>query len=145
MFPVCETQKHWGNMRPPWMFLQKCLLVLSTFIETNQLEYSPRWQGNPTWNISLVKAGYLQPTDSREAKWSNFVANGIWFFPLREKKKKEFRPAAWISSEITTKLKKHETFTQGNFLFVWPGSTEFNAVSTYAWFNFDWDGVPNSF
>ena len=24
MFPVWETGKHWGNMRAPWMFLEKC-------------------------------------------------------------------------------------------------------------------------
>ena len=41
---------------------RKCFLVLLTFIETDRLEFSPRWQGNPTSNISLVKAGYLSVT-----------------------------------------------------------------------------------
>ena len=36
MFPVWETGKHWGNIRPPGMFLEKCFLVLLTpFVETD--------------------------------------------------------------------------------------------------------------
>ena len=31
------------------MFLEKCFLVLLTFIETDQPEFSPRLQGNPTY------------------------------------------------------------------------------------------------
>ena len=42
MFPEWETGKHWGNMRAIWSFLEKCFLVLLTFIETDRLEFTPR-------------------------------------------------------------------------------------------------------
>ena len=34
----------------------ECMLL---FIETDRPEFSPRLQGDPTWIISLAKAGYL--------------------------------------------------------------------------------------
>ena len=33
VFPEWETGKHWGNMRPAWMFLGKCFLV--HFVDVN--------------------------------------------------------------------------------------------------------------
>ena len=44
MFPAWETGKHWENMRAPLMFLGKCFLVLLSFNETEQPEFSPKQQ-----------------------------------------------------------------------------------------------------
>ena len=97
---------------------------------------------NTAWVMSIILTESLVIITKfyfQEDVSISFTGKGLWFaiyavrmrlnkhwkrwrnFPASEKKK-EFRPKARISSEITTKLKKHETFTQGNFLFVWPGS-----------------------
>ena len=36
MSPLWETGKLWSSMRAPWMFLEKCFIVLLTFIETDR-------------------------------------------------------------------------------------------------------------
>ena len=51
--PLWETGKHWGNMCAPWMFLENVFSFCWRLLRLAGLS------GNATWNILLVKAGYL--------------------------------------------------------------------------------------
>ena len=72
--------EHWGHMRAPWTFLEKCFLVLLTFIETDRPEFSPKQQ-RPVLKRQpdfLAQNNFLcgrirrriRPTLSRQQKWN---------------------------------------------------------------------------